>query len=118
MNIFEAIHGGENHRLWIGGHRGHTSAARENTTANFAEVLGMGVDYIEIDVQLTRDHQAVIFHDMALEERTPLHGHIRDYTVAELKAAFEIDTLEEALAWCKAHNMAGMFKGKRLGDYL
>ena len=82
MNIFEAIHGGENHRLWIGGHRGHTSAARENTTANFTEVLGMGVDYIEIDVQLTRDRQAVIFHDMALEERTPLHGHIRDYTVA------------------------------------
>ena len=43
MNTFEAIHGGENHRLWIGGHRGHASATRENTTANFAEVLGMGV---------------------------------------------------------------------------
>ena len=42
MNTFEAIHGGENHRLWIGGHRGHASATRENTTANFAEVLGMG----------------------------------------------------------------------------
>ena len=112
MNIFEAIHGGENHRLWIGGHRGHTSATRENTTANFAEVLGMGVDYIEIDVQLTRDHQAVIFHDMALEERTPLHGHIRDYTVAELKAAFEIYTLEEALAWCNAHNMAVLLEVK------
>ena len=76
MNTFEAIHGGKNHRLWIGGHRGHASATHENTTANFAEVLGMGVDYIEIDVQLTRDRQAVIFHDMALEERTPLHGHI------------------------------------------
>ncbi|MFR5795335.1 MAG: hypothetical protein ACLUI3_07100 [Christensenellales bacterium] len=38
MNTFEAIHGGENHRLWIGGHRGHASATRENTTANFAEV--------------------------------------------------------------------------------
>ena len=48
MNTFEAIHGGENHRLWIGGHRGHASATRENTTANFAEVLGMGVDYNEI----------------------------------------------------------------------
>lgn len=72
----------------------------------------MGVDYIEIDVQLTRDRQAVIFHDMALEERTPLHGHIRDYTVAELKAAFEIDTLEEALAWCKAHGMAVLLEVK------
>ena len=85
MNTFEAIHGGENHRLWIGGHRGHASATRENTTANFAEVLGMGVDYIEIDVQLTRDRQAVIFHDMALEE---------------------------ALAWCKAHGMAVLLEVK------
>lgn len=85
MNTFEAIHGGENHHLWIGGHRGHASATRENTTANFAEVLGMGVDYIEIDVQLTRDRQAVIFHDMALEE---------------------------ALAWCKAHGMAVLLEVK------
>lgn len=112
MNYFESIRANTPHRLWIGGHRGHVSAVRENTTANFAEVLGMGVDYIEIDVQLSRDGQAVIFHDMNLAERTPLAGHIRDYTVAELKAAFEIDTLDEALAWCKAHDMPVLLEVK------
>lgn len=105
MNYFEGIQANVPHRLWIGGHRGHVSAVRENTTANFAEVLGMGVDYIEIDVQLSKDGQAVIFHDMQLSDRTPLSGHIRDYTVAELKASFEIETLDEALTWCKAHNL-------------
>ena len=63
------------------------------------------MDYIEIDVQLTRDDQAVIYHDMRLEERSPLKGYVRDYTVAELKAAFELSTLDEALAWCKENHL-------------
>ena len=63
------------------------------------------MDYIEIDVQLTRDDQAVIYHDMRLEERSPLKGYVRDYTVAELKAAFELNTLDEALAWCKENHL-------------
>ncbi len=112
MNYFNSIRADVPHRLWIGGHRGHASETRENTTANFAEVLPMGVDYIEIDVQLTRDHQAVIFHDMALEDRTPLKGYIRDYTVTELKAAFEIDTLEESLTWCKEHQLPVLLEVK------
>ena len=97
MSFAQTILDARGHRLLIGGHRGHLSQVRENTTANFAQVLGMGVDYIEIDVQLSRDGQAVIFHDMELAERTPLSGRIHDYTVAQLKAAFELDTLEEAL---------------------
>ncbi len=112
MNYFNSIRANEPHRLWIGGHRGHASATRENTIANFAEVLPMGADYIEIDVQLTRDHQAMIFHDMELADRTPLKGYIRDYTVAELKAAFEIDTLEESLTWCKAHHLPVLLEVK------
>ena len=112
MNYFSSIRASVPHRLWIGGHRGHISTTRENTTANFAELLSMGVDYIEIDVQLTRDHQAVIFHDIELGERTPLKGHIHDYTVGELKAAFEIDTLEESLTWCKEHQLAVLLEVK------
>ena len=86
MNIFEAIHGGETHRLWIGGHRGHTSAVRENTTANFAEVLGMGVDYIEIDVQLTADGVPVVFHDTGLSRLSDASGSLADYTWDALQA--------------------------------
>ena len=42
---------------------------------------------------------------MRLEERSPLKGYVRDYTVAELKAAFELNTLDEALAWCKENHL-------------
>lgn len=105
MTLIETLYAQRGKRLMIGGHRGHLSDVRENTIANFEQVLGKGVPYIEIDVQLTRDDQAVIYHDMKLEERSPLTGAIRDYTVAELKAAFEIDTLDEAVAWCKENHM-------------
>ena len=104
MTLIEKIYESRGKRLLIGGHRGNQSEIRENTIANFEQVRGH-VDYIEIDVQLTRDDQAVIYHDMRLEERSPLKGYVRDYTVAELKAAFELSTLDEALAWCKENHL-------------
>ena len=63
MTFLETIASGAGKRLLIGGHRGHLSEVRENTLENFAQILGSGVDYIEIDVQLTADGQAVIYHD-------------------------------------------------------
>lgn len=116
MSFAQTILDARGRRLLIGGHRGHLSQVRENTIVNFAQVLGMGVDYIEIDVQLSRDGQAVIFHDMELADRTPLSGRVHDYTVAQLKAAFELDTLEEALRWCKAHQLRVLLeiKGREL----
>lgn len=105
MNFTDFILSNAGKRLLVGGHRGHASDIRENTTANFAQVQPTGVDYIEIDVQLSKDREAVIFHDMELADRTPLSGRIHDYTVAELKQAFELNTLDEAFSWCKEHGM-------------
>jgi len=105
MTLIEKIYAERGKGLLIGGHRGHLSEIRENTIANFEKVLHSGVAYIEIDVQLTRDDQAVIYHDMRLEERSPLKGYVRDYTVEELKAAFELNTLDEAMAWCKQNGL-------------
>lgn len=112
MTFLETIAAGAGKRLLVGGHRGHLSEVRENTLANFAQVLGSGVDYIEIDVQLTADGQAVIYHDLDLGQRSPLSGRVRDYTVAQLKAAFELNTLDEALDWCGEHGMGVLLEIK------
>lgn len=112
MTFMETIAADAGKRLLIGGHRGHLSEVRENTVENFAEVLGCGIDYIEIDVQLTADDQVVIYHDLDLGQRSPLPGKVRDYTVAQLKAAFEINTLDEAVSWCKEHGMAVLLEIK------
>ena len=100
MTFIEEVEAARGQRLLIGGHRGHLSDVRENTIPNFCEVLGSGISHIEIDVQLTKDDQAVIYHDLTLDEKSPLTGKIRDYTVEELKRTFEINTLDEAMGWC------------------
>ena len=118
MGFYQTIREAHGKRLLIGGHRGHTSKQRENTIANFEEVLRAGIDYIEIDVQLTKDQCAVIFHDETLSDRTPLNGYLRDYTTEELQSAFEINTLSETLAWCKKRGMSVLLeiKSKGLSD--
>ena len=92
-------------KLVIGGHRGHKSDVRENTIANFEQIKGLGISYIEIDVQLTKDEQAVIYHDFDLSLKTSLEGMVRDYTLQQLRQSFEICTLEEAVVWCKENKM-------------
>ncbi|MFY8208129.1 MAG: glycerophosphodiester phosphodiesterase [Caulobacter sp.] len=61
-------------------------------------------DYgIELDVQLTADGEAVVFHDERLERMTGVEGRVRDHTAAELGALAlkgtdeTIPTLAEAL---------------------
>ncbi len=89
----------------MGGHRGCKCELRENTIACFEKAKEHGAKYVEIDVQLTKDNVAVIYHDIYLQEKTPLEGLIHDYTYNELKKAFEICTLEQAVEWCKKENM-------------
>ncbi|WP_368044643.1 glycerophosphodiester phosphodiesterase family protein, partial [Bittarella massiliensis (ex Durand et al. 2017)] len=54
MTLFEEIAQSRGKRLLVGGHRGHLSQVRENTLENFAEVAGLGLSHIEIDVQLSK----------------------------------------------------------------
>lgn len=53
----------EPHATWIVGHRGAPRRARENTIASFDFAESFGADAIELDVRLTRDGEAVVFHD-------------------------------------------------------
>lgn len=87
--------------ILIGGHRGHLSDVRENTILNFNQIQHLPCSHYEVDVQLTKDEEIVIYHDMDLAEKTNLTGRIHDYTVAQLKASFEINTLEEVIDWAK-----------------
>jgi glycerophosphoryl diester phosphodiesterase len=53
----------EPHPTWIVGHRGAPRRARENTIASFDFAESFGADAIEFDVRLTREGEAVVFHD-------------------------------------------------------
>ncbi|WP_062050166.1 glycerophosphodiester phosphodiesterase family protein [Bacillus sp. JCM 19034] len=66
-------------------HRGASTFAPENTIEAFQQALEHGTDYIELDVQLTKDEQLVVIHDETVDRTTNGVGNVNDYTLAELK---------------------------------
>jgi glycerophosphoryl diester phosphodiesterase len=48
------------------GHRGAAGLLPENTLAGFKKAMEMGVDTIELDIRLTSDNEAVVYHDSRL----------------------------------------------------
>jgi glycerophosphoryl diester phosphodiesterase len=66
-------------------HRGASSEAPENTLAAFLLAAELGADGIELDVQLSRDQEVVVIHDLSLEATTDGQGPVREKTLAELK---------------------------------
>ena len=112
MTLMELLKDPTAKRPVIGGHRGHQSDLRENTIRNFTQLLGTGIPYVEIDVQLTRDDRLVIFHDEYLEAATGLPGKVREYALEQLRKNFEIDTVEDSIRWCRTHQMGIAFELK------
>ncbi len=66
-------------------HRGYSGIAPENTLAAFERAIDIGADLVEMDVQMTKDGQLVIFHDTDLARITGVIGEVSDYTLGELK---------------------------------
>ncbi|CAJ0609037.1 unnamed protein product [Cylicocyclus nassatus] len=75
------------------GHRGMGSSytkmavARENTIHSLSEAARKGADYVEFDVQLTKDMQPVIYHDFHVMvevagRKRDLFGQVRHHQLA------------------------------------
>jgi glycerophosphoryl diester phosphodiesterase len=72
------------------GHRGASGEAPEHTLAAYDLAIGEGADYIEQDLQLTRDGVLVVLHDETLDRtaRGPAEnctGRVDTKTLAQLK---------------------------------
>src|SRR6476619_6139509 len=69
----------------IFGHRGSMGTMPENTLLGFRHALDLGVDGIELDVQLTKDGELVVIHDEKIDSTTDGTGYVKDYTLNELR---------------------------------
>lgn len=94
-------------------HRGFSGCYPENTMLAFKEASKTGCFGIELDVQITKDGEIVVFHDETIDRVTDGSGFLRDYTCEELsrfnaanlwKGKFEfqkIPTFREYCEWVK-----------------
>lgn len=72
-------------------HRGASGCAPEHTFASWDLALTQGADYLEQDLQLTRDGVLVVMHDETLDRTArlggqPCRGLVSDRTIDELRA--------------------------------
>ena len=73
------------HRPLVCAHRGASGLAPENTLAALRLARELGVDMVEIDVQLSADRRPVVIHDATLERTTDGAGAVAARTLAELR---------------------------------
>ncbi|MEK4298238.1 glycerophosphodiester phosphodiesterase family protein [Oceanobacillus sp. FSL W8-0428] len=66
-------------------HRGASGHAPENTMAAFEKAFEMKADYIEIDVQMTKDGELIAIHDTTVDRTTNGTGSVGDYTLEEIQ---------------------------------
>jgi glycerophosphoryl diester phosphodiesterase len=104
-------------------HRGNAVEFPENTLPAFSSALDLGVRFIELDVQLSKDGVPVVIHDHLLARTTGLPGSVFDHEAAELcrmEAAerqrfgdrylgVRLPLLRDALALLKGHPEITLF---------
>lgn len=66
-------------------HRGATGYAPENTNAAFDLAVEMNADYIEIDVQRSKDGELILIHDTTVNRTTDGTGKVGDLTLEQLR---------------------------------
>ncbi|KKN54737.1 hypothetical protein LCGC14_0589370 [marine sediment metagenome] len=89
-------------KILIIGHRGANVIAPENTLKAFKKAIDLKADYIELDIQKTKDGALVVTHDDDLQRLTGHHGQIKDSILKDLKSldfgeGEIIPTLEEVI---------------------
>lgn len=67
------------------GHRGAAGYAPENTFAAFDKAIKLKADFIELDVQMSRDGELVVIHDPTIDRTTNGSGEVRNLSLNELQ---------------------------------
>lgn len=67
-------------------HRGASGYAPEHTLPSYELGDQMGGDYIELDLQMTKDGELIAMHDETLDRTTNGTGQVKDHTLEEIKS--------------------------------
>jgi glycerophosphoryl diester phosphodiesterase len=109
--------------VWNIAHRGGAGLFPENTLAAFRNAVALGCDGAELDVQLSRDGEVVVFHDYCLKPEicrdaagawlTAPAPRLKDLSLAELRG-FDIGRPDPTSAYARAHAQVRAVDGERI----
>lgn len=74
-----------NNNIKVAAHRGDIEQSPENTLPAIESSINKGADYVEVDIQRTKDDKIVLFHDKSLFRLTGVNKRVKDLTYEEIK---------------------------------
>lgn len=123
----ERLLAGDTTAVFVVAHRGDWRYAPENSLAAIEHSIAVGVDVVELDLQLTRDSVLIVMHDATLNRTTTGKGHVSDWTLDSIRTLklkngcgirtkHPVPTLEEALLAAKGRVLVNLDKADRYFD--
>lgn len=123
----ERLLAGDTTAVFVVAHRGDWRYAPENSIAAIEHSIAVGVDVVELDLQLTRDSVLIVMHDATLNRTTTGKGKVADWTLDSIRTLklkngcgirtkHAVPTLEEALLAAKGHVLVNLDKADRYFD--
>lgn len=118
---------GDTTAVFVVAHRGDWRYAPENSVAAIEHSIAVGVDVVELDLQLTRDSVLIVMHDATLNRTTTGKGRVADWTLdsirtlklkngCSIRTKHTVPTLEEALLAAKGRVLVNLDKADRYFD--
>lgn len=114
--------------IQVAAHRGYSAKYPENTIPAFEAAAQLDIDYLELDVQQTKDHTFVVSHDEDLERTAGVSGNICEMQLADLKSldvgnwfsktfkGLKMPTLEDVLTISKKSDKRLIIEIKKSSD--
>ena len=123
----DRILNGDTSKVLVVAHRGDWRYAPENSIAAIEHSIAIGVDVVEIDLQLTRDSVLILMHDGTLNRTTTGKGRAGEWSLDSIKTLRlksgcgiktkeTVPTLEEALLAAKGKVLINLDKADRYFD--
>ncbi len=125
--IRSRIVSGDKSAVIVVAHRGDWRYAPENSLAGIEHSIAVGVDVVELDLQLTKDSVLIVMHDATLNRTTTGKGLVADWTLDSIRTLklkngcgirtkHGVATLEEALFVAKGKILINLDKADRYFD--
>lgn len=120
---------GDTTQVMVVAHRGDWRYAPENSIAAIEHSIAVGVDVVELDLQMSKDSVLMVIHDSKLDRTTTGKGRVDEWTLdslrtlklkngAGIRTMHSLPTLEEAMLAAKGKVLVNLDKADRFFDLL